>query len=147
MAEIGEIELVCPVRPEPHYFAHRIHEGRLAVGRKAHDFVLVAIMRKAQILRQCLIENSERMRKIHPSINRDVFALAEAPGGAREVPEPVDRYDDSLFEWRNVEGRGKMRQMMFDLVHLATEMLAGKARCQQIRDALACAPVLEAIDH
>src|SRR5262249_54925323 len=40
-----------------------------------------------------------------------------------------------------------MRQMMFNVVHLATELLLGKARCKQIRDALTCVPVLEAVEH
>jgi hypothetical protein len=34
MAKIGEIEFICAIRLEPHDFAHRIHECRLAVGRR-----------------------------------------------------------------------------------------------------------------
>ena len=91
-------------------------------------------MRKAEILRQRLIEDAERMRKIHPSIDRDVCALARPPGRAGEIAEAIDRDDDRLFERRNMKGRGQMREVMLDPVHLATEALAGKARCQQIRD-------------
>src|SRR5271166_5424447 len=130
MAKIGEIELICPVRLEPHDPAHRIHERWLAIRRKTHDFVLVAIMWKAQILRQGLIEHAERMRKIHPPVDRDILTLPGTPGRAGEVSEPIDRDDDGFFEWGNMEGRGEMRQMMFDLVHLTTEVLAGKVRCQ-----------------
>ena len=126
MAEIGEIELVCPVGLKPHDLAHGIHERRLAVGRKAHDLVLVAIVGKAQILRQRLVEDAERMRKIHPPVDGDVLALADAPGGAGEIAEPVDRNDDGLLERRDMKGRGKMREMMLDLVHLATKRSPGK---------------------
>ena len=48
MAKIGEIELVSSIGLEPHDLAHGIHECRLAVGREAHDLVLVAVMRKAR---------------------------------------------------------------------------------------------------
>src|SRR5262245_27209891 len=40
-----------------------------------------------------------------------------------------------------------MRQMMLNLMHLATEMLAGKARGHQFRDISSSAPVLQAVEH
>ena len=98
-------------------------------------------------MRQRLIEDAERMREIHPSIDGDVCALADPPGRAGEIAEAVDRDDDGFLERRNVKGRGKMREMMLDPVHLATEALAGKARCQQIRDACARPPVLEPVER
>src|SRR5262245_46874915 len=131
MAKIGEIELKCAIRPEPNDLAHRLHEGRPAIGREAHNLVLVAVMRKAQILGQRLIEDAERMREIDPPTIGDVTALADAPGRAGEVPESIDRNDDGLRKWRNVESRGKMGQMMFNLVHLTAEELARKVFRQQ----------------
>src|SRR5262249_32153435 len=46
-----------------------------------------------------------------------------------------------------MEGRGKMRQMMLNLVHLATEVLAGKVRGHQFRDISSSAPVPQAVKH
>src|SRR5262249_49609460 len=37
--------------------------------------------------------------------------------------------------------------MMFNAMHLATELFVGKARCKQIRDGLTCVPVLKAVEH
>ena len=121
MTKICEIELVSSVGLEPHDLAHGIHECRLAVGRQAHDLVLVAVMRKAQILRQRLIKDAERMREIHPPIDGDGLAPADPPCRAGEVAKPIDRDDDCFLERRNMKGRGKVRQMMLDPVHLAIE--------------------------
>src|SRR5438034_4799593 len=60
MAKICEIEFICAIWLEPHDFVHRIHECRLAVGCNVHDLVLVAIMRKTQILRQGLATAATR---------------------------------------------------------------------------------------
>ena len=40
-----------------------------------------------------------------------------------------------------------MRQMMLNLVHLATKVVAGKARGHQFRDVSSSPPVLQAIEH
>ena len=53
-----------------------------------------------------------------------VVAPADAPGRAGEIAEAVDRDDDRLLERRNVEGRGQMREMMLDPMHLAMKALA-----------------------
>src|SRR5262245_37741336 len=37
--------------------------------------------------------------------------------------------------------------MMFNVMHLTTEVLVGKAPCKQIRDGLTCVPVLKAVEH
>src|SRR5262249_5178763 len=46
-----------------------------------------------------------------------------------------------------MEGRRKMCQMMLNLVHLAAEALAGKARCHQFGDISSSPPVLQAVKH
>src|SRR5437762_3671858 len=56
----------------------------LAIGRKAHDLVLVTVVRKAEILRDGLIEDAERMREEYPAFNRDVPTRPDAPRGARK---------------------------------------------------------------
>ena len=98
VAKIGEIELVGPVRPEPHDLAHGVHERRPAVGREAHDLVLVTVMREAEILGQRLIENAERMREVNLPIQGKGRSLAGAPRGTGEVAETVDRDNDCFVE-------------------------------------------------
>jgi hypothetical protein len=43
--------------------------------REAHHFVLVAVRRKAEILCQSLIKDAQRVRKIRPTLDRDVAFL------------------------------------------------------------------------
>ena len=84
-------------------------------------------MGKAKILRQRLIEDAERMRKIDAAIDADVAALPDAPGGAGEIAEAVDRDDDRLLEGRDVKGRGEMGEVMLDFMKLAAENRPGNA--------------------
>ena len=118
-----------------------------AVRREPHHLVLVAIVGKAEILGQRLIEDAERMREIDAAVDTDVAALARSPGGAGEIAEAVDRDDHRLVERRDVKGRGEMREVMLDVMHLAAKLLAGKALLQKLGDALTRAPVLEAVEH
>ena len=65
----------------------------LAIGRQSHHFVLVAIVRKSQILRQRLIEDAERMWEMHPALDIDhgrrcptpQAALAKSPNPSTET--------------------------------------------------------------
>ena len=77
-----------------------------AVGRKPHHLVLVAIMRKAEILRERLIEDAERMWEIYSAMGRDFAAACRTPGRAREIAEAIDRNNGRLIEGRDVECRG-----------------------------------------
>ena len=147
MAKIGEIELVSTIGSKPYDLSHGVHECRLAIGREPHDLVLVAVMRKAEILRQRLIKDAERMREIHASVDGNGFAPADPPGSAGEIAEAIDRNDDSFVKRRNMKSRGKMREMMLDLVHLATKALSGEARRQQLLNAPARLPIFEPVEE
>src|SRR5262245_22793522 len=126
MAKISEIELIGPIGLESHDLAHSIHEFRLAVGCETHDLVFVNVMREAEILRQRLIQDAQRVWTVDPSIHRQSRPLAGTPGSAGKIAEAIDRNNDSFLEWRNMKGRRKMCQMMFNMVHLACERLARK---------------------
>ena len=88
-------------------------------------------MRKAEVLRQRLVEDAERMREVDLVLDLDLRAAADAPGRAGEVAEAVHRDDDRLVERRDVEGRRQVRQVVLDLMHLAAKRSPGKAaaRC------------------
>ena len=77
-------------------------------------------MRKAEILGERLVENPEGVREMHASLDFYVCAASYAPGGACEIAETIDGDDDSVGEWRHMEGRGEMREMMLDLVECCT---------------------------
>src|SRR5262245_25929854 len=83
------------------------------------------------------------MGKINPAINFDLRAASCSPCGARKIAKSIDRENYRLLERRNVECRGKMRQMMFDTVYVAAKALAGERLRQQIIDPAACQAVFE----
>src|SRR6266581_2452887 len=87
------------------------------------------------------------MREIHAPIDGDGFAAPDSPRSAGEVAKAIDRNDDGVSKRRNMERRGKMGEVMLDPMHLATEVLTGKIRGQQIGDALASSPVLESVEN
>src|ERR1044071_5745078 len=114
MPEILQVESIRSARLEPDDAAHRIEMRRLSVRREAHDFVLVAVMRKAQILGQRLIEDAERMRKKDLAVDGKRWSGACAPRAAGEIPEAVHRDDGRLAKGRDVKRRGQMRHVVFD---------------------------------
>ena len=141
--EIFQIELVSV--PQMHDLAHLTHKCRLAVGREPHDLVLVAVMGKAEVLGERLVEDAERVRKEDTPLNPDVGALPHAPGGAAEISKTVDGDDDGLLEWRDVEGGGEMGEMVLDMVQRGAQALARKILGEERRHSLALAPVAQAI--
>ena len=127
MAEIVEIELERAIGHQTNDLAHGVQIDRPAIGREAHHLVFVAVVRKAEILGQRLIEDAERMREVHAAVDRERAPSPHAPGCAGEVAEAVDRNDDRLIEGRHVKGGGKMREMMFDIVERAPKACPGMA--------------------
>ena len=114
--------------------AHLVQIPRLAVRREPHHLVFVAVMRKAEILRQRLVKDAERMRKIDPILHLDSGPATDAPRGAGEIAEAVHRHDHRLLERRDMKRRGQMRQMVLHRVHLAAKRWSGNAcaKCSAI---------------
>src|SRR5271163_4957418 len=102
MAEILEIQLVCSPWQYLHNFLHLGHCRWSAVRRQTHDLVLVAIVRKTQILTKGLIKYSKRMRKKYPAPNADVFPVPHSPSCAGKVSETVYRDDNGILKRRDV---------------------------------------------
>src|SRR6516165_3194105 len=69
VAEEFQIEFEATSGEQAHNLAHGVDQPEMAIRREAHHLIFVAIMRKAEILRERLIENTERMRKIHAAIS------------------------------------------------------------------------------
>src|SRR5213083_1629882 len=64
MAEVIEVQVETAVLLEDHNLPHLPEVLRLAIGREAHDFVFVAVMRKPEVLRQRLVKDSEGMWEV-----------------------------------------------------------------------------------
>ena len=88
MAEIGEVQPEGPIRQEAHKLAHGVEVGRLAVRSEPHHLVLVAIVRKAEILRERLVEDAERMRKIYPPCDRKIGPVPRPQAALEKSPKP-----------------------------------------------------------
>src|SRR6266511_2470462 len=90
MPEEFQVEFEPPIRKQPHNLSHSTGERGAAIGRKPHHFVLVSIMRKAEILGQRLIKGPKRVWKIYSVVYRYFSVRRHAPGCAREIAETVD---------------------------------------------------------
>ena len=141
VAEIIQIKTKHPVSAKLHYTAHLTEKPRLAIWRQSHDLVFVAVVQETEVLRQCLIENAQRVREIHPPADFNLGAATHAPGGAGEIPEPIHRHRSRFLERRNQERRGQVRDMMLNVVQFSTESLAGMQSVQQVPNALPAPPV------
>jgi hypothetical protein len=104
-------------------------------------------MAKAEVLGQRLIEDAERMREVHAAIDRERCAVSLAPGGAGEVTEAIDRDGDRALERRREKGRGEVREVVLDVLHLPGEGLAGECLVELLRDRTTAARVAHAVEH
>ena len=69
VAEEPQVEREGAVFLETNDLLHLLDIGRLAIGREAHDLVLVAIMREADELRHRLVEDAQRMWEINAAVD------------------------------------------------------------------------------
>jgi hypothetical protein len=134
VAKVAEVERESAVVLETHDLLHLVDEARLAVGREPHHLVFVAIVREADELRHRLVEHAERMREVDAALDRELAALAQTPGGRREVAEAVDRHRHGLVVGRHQERRGEMTEMMLDGMDCAGELLVRQRALQVAGD-------------
>src|SRR5207237_5877925 len=117
MTEVREVELEASVAREIQQRLDLADVPRFSVRRKAHDLELVAVFRKAEILRDGEIQQAERVRKEHAAVHVQRRAGDTPPGRADEIAETVNRADGGVVE-RADEGRaGEMRGVMLDVPH------------------------------
>src|SRR5665213_3541465 len=96
---------------EPYDLAHLGQEFWRAIGSEPHDFVFITVIWKSQELRQCLVENTQRMRKIDTILYLDGGVMPDPPGRARKVAEAVDRGNRRLAKRGDKKTRCQMRHM------------------------------------
>ena len=147
MPEVAQVECKGAVVPEANDLLHLLDIGRLAVGREAHDLVLVAVMREADELGHRLVENAQRVRKIDATVDRQRPALAQPPGRRRKIAESVDRDRDGLVVGRNQEGGREMAEMVLDHVRRSPELLLRKMALEVARDVGPLAAISQPAHH
>src|ERR1700683_4492469 len=86
------------------------------------------------------------MGKIYATVDGDVRIFADTPRGAGKITKAIDRGDYCFIKRRNVESGTKMRQMMFDPMHLTAEAFGWEAFPQMISDATAGVAVRELVN-
>ena len=147
MAEEAQVELEGAVVLRLHDLLHEVDEARLAVGGEPHHLVFVAVVREADELRHRLVEHAERMGEVDAAVDRETAALAQAPGGRREVAEAVDRDRHGLVVGRHQEGRGEMAEMVLDGMHGAAELLVRQRLLEVAGDVGAFAALAQPAQH
>ncbi len=146
VAEAAQVKLEAAVRQHAHQFAHLRQVARLAVGRQAHDLVLVAEVREAEELGDDAVEDAKRMREVDATVDADGIAAAEAPGAGGEVAEAVDRQADRLVEIGGEEGGGEVGAVVLDVMDLGAQRLPRKGAGDRLLDRGGAADVGEALE-
>lgn len=99
VAEVGEVEFVAAIGLQADNFTHGADELWLSVRSKPHNLVLIAVVLEAQILRQCLVEDAERMGEEDVAVDPDVLTVTYPPSGASEIAETINGNDYRIIEW------------------------------------------------
>jgi len=98
VAEVGEVEFVAAIGLQADNFTHGADELWLSVRGKPHNLVLIAVVREAQILRQRLVEDAERMGEEDVAVDPDVLAVTDTPRSASEITETINGDDHRVIE-------------------------------------------------
>src|SRR5262245_9990500 len=103
MAEIIKVQPEGSIRQETDKLSHAFEIRCFAVWREPHHLVFVAVVRESEILRQRLVEDAERVRKIDSLRHRKIRSRSKAPGRAGKISKTVHRYSERLLERRHVK--------------------------------------------
>ena len=126
---------------------HLMQQTRLAVGRKPHDLVFIAVIRKTKVLRQRLIKDAEGMREIDFVLHLDRRATPDPPGRAGEIAKTIHRHRDRFFERRHQKRRSQVRQMVLNMSHLRAQRFARKCPRQFSRHPGTLTLVANPVEH
>ncbi len=146
MAEAIEVQLKGAIRLHPNDLAHLVHVIGLSVGGEAHDFVLVSIMRKTEVLSEGGIEDAERVGKIDAAFDGDLpVRPCRAPGGGGEVAHAIDGDIDGVFKRGAKIGGCEVGEVVLDVVHLGLHGLARESFGDRLLDALGLTALFESL--
>ncbi len=87
---------------------------RFAVGSQAHHLELVAVVGKAEVLRDGQVEEAKRMGKEDVPVDGQARACDAPPRRADEVAEAIDGADRGFVEGRHEGGARQVSRVMLD---------------------------------
>src|SRR5437868_7857200 len=95
----------------------------IAIGREAHDFAFVAILRISDELAEHRIQTAERVRHKYAFKNLDVIAFTVRHHRGDKIPRTVIAETGSLLPGRAVVCAGDVGDVMFEMVFLKFKLL------------------------
>ena len=126
MAEELEVQFEGAIALQAHDPTHLLEKLWLAVRRQSHDFVFVAVVRKAEILGERRIKDSERVGEINAAIDPNAVRSSDAPSDAGEITEAIHGKHDRVGKRRYKIGGREVCQVMFDVMNFGFNCVAGK---------------------
>src|SRR5262245_16816627 len=117
MREVRQIEAELAVVVDANELANLFGRYRLAVRSEPHDLELVAVVRKAEELRDSEIEQAQRVREEHPVLDREACATADPRRGADEITKAVNRAYRRIVKRAGEIATRQVRGMMFHVMH------------------------------
>src|SRR6516162_7848088 len=130
MPEESKIQPERSVRLDAEDFAHGVQIERPAVSSKAHHFVFVAVMKKAQVLGQGRVKDAERVGEVDALIDSDTRFHPESPCCTRKISESVDRHACGFVKRRYQKCRRQMCLVVFHMVNVCPHVFLGKSSPQ-----------------
>src|SRR5690349_7883594 len=110
MTKVVKIQTKLPTFFGANNLAKLVDETRLAVWREAHHLAFIAVMREAEKLRRCGVNDAGRVRIFNLAEHFDRVPFTTGPHRGDEISEAVDRQKRSAFERRYEEATREMRQ-------------------------------------
>src|SRR5438552_5841347 len=149
MSKVGKVQVESSVRQQMDQSAHFACMFRFSIWRQAHHFILVAKLQESEELRDCEINQAERMREIGSVKHLQFAAAPHRPRGAYKVTESVDRANSRFVVWGDEERARQMRRMMLDPVNTVTNLFGIQLEyfrnsCRKLPD---LSRILHAVQH
>src|SRR5258708_10101241 len=88
-------------------------------------------MRKTEVLRERLVEDAERVRKVHLPLDRHRTPATQPPGRACEVTETIHRDGGGFVERRHEKCGSEVREMVVNVMSPSGEALAREGLREQ----------------
>ena len=125
VTKIIQVESERAVSIEAHHASHLRQVAWSTIRGEPHDLVFVTVMRKAEILREGLIENAQRMREQHAPFDAQGIVATDAPSSAGKITESIHGYGYRFAIGRDKKARSQVRQVVLDPVQLRTQVAIG----------------------
>ena len=129
------------------HLAEHVEVIRLAIRRQRHDLVLVGRMQEAQVLRDPLIQQAQRIRQVDLLDAAIVVSVEDPIARGGPLATAVHRQHGAALERRRQERAGLVGHMVFDEVPAILAVTIPLA--EQVRQVMrgACHQLPRGVDH